>query len=378
MNPETRLLLIGGGHSHLEVMRRFGLERPAHIELTLVSASPRHHYSGMVPGFLRGTYSEEEISFDLAPLSAAVAARFITEAAVGLDPGARTVMLASGRSVPYDVVSFGVGSTPAGGDRAEVARHAAVVKPMSRAVELRKKLLELAQQGTSSTRQHVVVVGGGAAGVEVALAAAAVLDEAARPRQVSLVEAREQILSGYSAPFRRRAELVLASEGIAVRTGRRAVAVHADHLELEDGVTLPSGLTVWLTGGVAYPLFQDSELALDERGFLLIDDSLRSISDPRVLAAGDCGTLVNYPETPKAGVYAVRQGPLLWESLKATISGRDPPRYRPQRGFLSILNTCDGKALVRYRGIVSHSVWAWWLKDWIDRRFMKKYKALTK
>jgi NADH dehydrogenase FAD-containing subunit len=112
---------------------------------------------------------------------------------------------------------------------------------------------------------------------------------------------------------------------------------------------------------------------------LLIDDSLRSVDDPRIFAAGDCGTLASHPETPKAGVYAVREGPVLWQSLKAAVmtgGGGEPPRYTPQTGFLSILNTADGKALLDYKGIVSHSRWAWRLKDRVDRRFMRKYQEL--
>jgi NADH dehydrogenase FAD-containing subunit len=108
-----------------------------------------------------------------------------------------------------------------------------------------------------------------------------------------------------------------------------------------------------------------------------VDDGLRSITDRRVFGAGDCVTLANYPHTPKAGVYAVRQGPVLWESLRAASRGGKPPCYRPQDGFLSILNTSDGKALLHYKGFLAHSRWAFSLKDWIDRRFMAKYKGLV-
>jgi NADH dehydrogenase FAD-containing subunit len=145
---------------------------------------------------------------------------------------------------------------------------------------------------------------------------------------------------------------------------------------LGSGGRVPSDLTVWLTGATGPDLFRDTGLALDERGFLLVDDSLRSVSDARVFAAGDCGTLVNYPNTPKAGVYAVREAPVLWHSLMASIAGQPLPRYQPQHGFLSLLNTADGKALLQYKGFATHSRWAWWLKDWIDRRFVARYQRL--
>ena len=123
-------------------------------------------------------------------------------------------------------------------------------------------------------------------------------------------------------------------------------------------------------------MFRACGLALDARGFLLVSDSLHALDDRRVFGVGDCATLAAYPHTPKAGVYAVRQGPVLWESLRASLNGHPLPRYRPQSGFLSILNTADGKALLRYKRLVSHSRWAWQLKDWIDRRFMARYQGL--
>jgi NADH dehydrogenase FAD-containing subunit len=86
-------------------------------------------------------------------------------------------------------------------------------------------------------------------------------------------------------------------------------------------------------------------------------------------------TLADYPETPKAGVYAVRQGPVLARNLRAALGEGSPATYVPQRTFLSLLNTADGKALLRWHGIVSHSRFAWWLKDRIDRRFVRRYRA---
>lgn len=374
--PRSRLLLVGGGHSHLEVVRRFHLERPAGVALTLVSTDAYHHYSGMVPGYLRGTYGEEEIRFDLAALARAAGAEFHVDRAVGLDPEARVVSFASGVQRPYDIVSFGVGSTPAGSDRSEIRDNALTVKPMSRAVELRQQILALIHENAGSEIRRASIIGAGAAGVEVALAVAGALDAADVPREVHLLEAGPTILEGYSDSFRRRAETILAAKRLIVITGHAVTRVHPERVELDDDRQLPADLSVWLTGASAQSLFESSGLPTDERGFLLVNDSLRSVSDPRVHAAGDCATLIDYPETPKAGVYAVRQGPILWESLMATLEGREPPRYRPQTGFLSILNTGDGKSLLSYKGLVSYSRWAWWVKDGIDRRFMWKYRSL--
>ena len=373
-----RLVLVGAGHAHMEVIRRLILtSRPASgswADLTVVSQFDKHHYSGMVPGYLRGSYREEEISFDLPPLVAAAAGKFVCRRAVGIDPARRIVLLEGDGEIEYDIVSFNVGSRTIAGDT--VGRHASLVKPMSRAVELHRRILELAHRDGSKTR-HAAVVGGGSAGVEIACAMAALLDDAGGERAVKILEGSDVILQGYSERFRARAESILRDQKIEVRTGRRVVKVHPDAVELEDGHRVASDLTVWLTGPAGPGIFEGSKLEIDSRGFLLVDDSLRSLSDPNVMGVGDCVTLANYPATPKAGVYAVREAPILWESLLSAMGQGSRPRYQPQGGFLSILNTADGKALLRYKSYITHSLPAWWLKDWIDRRFVAKYHSLT-
>lgn len=368
----TRLLLVGAGHAHLEILRRQILA-PLPVELTLVAPGPRHHYSGMVPGFLQGTYSEDEISFRVPELVERAGGRFVQGRAAGVDPGQRTVRLEGGAELSYDLASFAVGSNAAGSEAPEVAAHAEPLKPIGRAAELRPVLRELAAGGGEVP---AAVVGGGAAGVELAFAVDAVLAAGgARPR-VTLVESGGEILAGTSERCRRRVRRILERRGIAVRTGCSARAVHAEAVVLESGGEISSRLTLWLAGAVAWPLFQGSGLPLDDRGFLLLDDALRSLGDPRIFAAGDCGTLADYPRTPKAGVYAVREAPVLWESLKAAVLGGEPPRYRPQPDFLSLLNTADGRAFLRWKGVAAHSRWAWRLKDRIDRRFMARYQSL--
>jgi pyridine nucleotide-disulfide oxidoreductase family protein len=369
----ARLLLVGAGHSHVEILRRQILARREDLSLTVVSAGRLHHYSGMVPGFLRGSYREDEIAFDIPRLTARAGGRFVEGRAVAVEPKRRVVRLEDGREEGYDLASFGVGSSTRGAREEGVRRYARTVKPIRKAIDLRNDLERLAAEGGDGTAR-AAVVGAGAAGVEVACALAGVLDAAGRRREITILDGASEILSGYSRRFRRRAREVLEGKGIGLELGARVSSVSEGSVRTGEGREIPSDLTVWLTGPESYGIFEGSGLATDERGFLLVDDSLRSVSDPRIFGVGDCATLRSHPGTPKAGVYAVREGPVLWESLAAAIEGRDGPRYEPQAGFLSILNTGDGKALLRYRGIVSWSRWAWKLKDRIDRRFMRKYK----
>jgi selenide,water dikinase len=365
--------LVGGGHSHLEILRRQILRPHPDLSLTLVSSAALQHYSGMVPGFLAGTYGEAEIAFDLAALVEGAGGRFLNGTAASVDPARRIVRLEDGRSVEYDFVSFAVGSSAKGVDLPGVREHAWLIKPIENAAKLRGAWTGLASRpGTV----RVVAVGAGAAGLEVACAFAAVLDRAGHAREVSIADGGAEILEGYSLRMRRRARRVLEEKSISILLGAGVVGVRADSVGLEDGRRILSDFTVWLTGPEAPDLFRGSGLALDSRGYLLVDDSLRSVSDPRVFGAGDCVTLAPYPDTPKAGVYAVREGPVLWGSLTAAVRGAPSPRYRPRGSFLSILNTSDGKALLQYGRLVSRSRWSSILKDRIDRRFMRKYQSL--
>lgn len=389
------LVLVGGGHAHVEILRRLALEEHPAVRTVLVSPYPHHHYSGMTPGYLAGIYREEELALDLEALCRRAGAERVEGWASAVDVGARRVVLADGRSLPYDLASFATGSTSAGSGTPGVGEHALGIKPLSRAVAVRRRLEELA--GREDEGRHpeghgprsVVVVGGGAGGVETAFAAARTLAERdgtadrgpGRPRwDVTLLEAGDRILSAYRDRFRRKARAALEERGVRVVTEAPVAAVEEGAVRLEDGTRRASDLTLWLTGPAAPALFAESELPVDRRGYLLVDSALRVPGYPELFAAGDCATPAEHPDTPKAGVYAVHQAPVLWESLRATLAGKDPAaegaHFEPQQGYLSLLNVCDGTALLSWKGIAARGRWAWWLKDRIDRRFVRRYQGL--
>ncbi len=370
-----RLLLVGGGHAHLEVLRQLAVEPRPGLTVMLISSYPRHHYSGMAPGFLAGYYREAEIAFDLAALAHRAGAIYQPGTAVAIDPENRTLILRDRTQFRYDLVSFNIGSRTAGA-RSPGVKRAEFVKPISRTVKMKRRVDTLLGQ-PDRERVNFAVVGAGAAGVEVACALDAAARRAEVRRRVAIVEAGPEILPGYGRGIREKAVRALRSRGIQLFTGTRVASVQPDHLELERGSEIAADLTAWVTGPEAPAIFDNSDLAVSLDGYLLVDDGLRSISDPRILAAGDCATMVNYPDTPKAGVYAVRQAPILWRSILSSLEGTTAPLYTPQRKFLSILNLCDGTALLDYRGFTSRSRWAWRLKDRIDRSFVKRYQKLA-
>lgn len=364
---------MGGGHAHLHVLRDAALRPWPRTEMILVSPSAFHHYSGMVPGFLQGQYTEKELRFDLSRLCRLAGATLVRGFADQISARAGYVE-ARGRRIPFDVASLDVGSAPAGMDVPGVVEHACTVRPMSRAVALRERLDEHIRSAPRTAAVRLCVVGGGAAGVEVAMALHRRIELAGRTAAVSVFE-RDRLLPGYSARARRRMAAILRARGVAVREGCTVAAVGAENMLLAGGEAVNVDLVVWLTGAAAPPVLARSDLPLGPDGFFRVDATLRSVDGMQVWGAGDCVTLANHAGVPKAGVYAVREAPILAANLRAATQGGAFRSYHPQHSFLALLNTADGKALLRWRGWLSHSRWAAWLKDRIDRRFVAQYQS---
>lgn len=339
-------------------------------QMVLISPLDVHHYSGMVPGFLQGTYREEEIRFDLAGLCRRAGAEFRRGAVTRIDGRARWVEV-DGERLSFDQCSLDVGSDAAGADLPGVRAHAFAIRPMSRAVALRDGLQRLAS-ASRGTPVTVAIVGGGLAGVEVALAVHRHLTLAGARPLVTLIEAKATLLPDESPRCRAKVATILGARGVAVRTGAVA-GVEPDGVAFDGAPSLPSRMTVWLAGAAPPALLHVSDLPRDDRGFLLVDATLRAVDGAPVWGAGDCIGLAGHPALAKAGVYAVRQAPVLEQNLRAVAQGTSPQSYRPQRSALALVNTADGKALLRWRGLVLHARAAWWLKDAIDRRFVSGY-----
>jgi selenide,water dikinase len=194
-----------------------------------------------------------------------------------------------------------------------------------------------------------------------------------------LLEEGTQVPRGASRAAGREVLALLARRGITVRRESRVTALEAGVAHLASGEPLPFGTCVWATGPRAPELFAASGAAVDARGYLAVRDTLESPSHPGLFAAGDCAGFISGQHVPKAGVYAVRQGPVLRDNLRAFLTGEGTPRpYRAQGGFLSLLNAGDGTAVGDWRGLAFHGRAMWRLKDLIDRRFLERFQRLSR
>jgi len=360
-----RVILAGGGHAHLAVLHRWAAAPDAGEERLLITPQPHAIYSGMVPGWMAGIYPAEALRIDLAELAARAGARLIPAEVTGLDAGRQQVTLSNGTQLPFDLLSLATGG---GIDLAPFAASTAAILPV-RPVEGLIAGWERFVDSAPST-PAIAVVGGGAAGVELALAAQARLAGAAT---VMLVCSPGQFLSGHHPRVRRLAWAALDRRGIAVRRGLAAGAPGG--LVLDDGEPLPADLVLLATGSRPPGWLAASGLACSEQGFALVGADMRSISHPAVFAAGDIVERADRP-VPRSGVHAVKAGPVLAANLSAALHGGALRTYQPGPRTLYLLSTADRRAIASWGGLALAGRAAWWLKDRIDRGFVRRQGRL--
>jgi pyridine nucleotide-disulfide oxidoreductase family protein len=369
----TRVVLTGLGHAHLCVLEAMRTGQLGRCELVVCTGEADHTYSGMTPGWLGGRYRREELSLPVAPLVAQAGATLLPHHVVSIAPAARVVHLADGSSTSYDLCSIAVGSVPSGLDLPGVRAHARPLKPLSEVAAIITQVEAMAQRGDG----RVVVVGGGVAGVEVALGvvARARLVAPSTRLEVTLIGREPEPAFDRSPATRRLVRRALARHGIAWRGEVVVRGVSADAVHCADG-DLPSELTIWATGASAPAWFAASGLATDASSFLAVNSGLQSTSDARVFAAGDSAAMVDAAHVAKAGVYAVRMGPRLARSLASAIAGTPlDATWTPQRRFLALLNTGDGRAIASWGPFATEGRWAMAWKDRLDRAFLARFAA---
>jgi len=353
----------------------------AGVRLTLVCTDVDTPYSGMLPGYVAGHYDFDAVHIDLARLAVFAGARFITAEVVGLDRVAQRVLLRDRPSLAYDLVSINTGSTPQWRQVTGAREHAVPVKPIfqfnQRWLALRERVCRHPGYTT------IAVVGGGAGGVELLLAMQhrlrrelLALDRDPDQLVFLLFTADTSILPTHHPAVQRRFASVLRARGVRVFTGSAVEEVAAQRLRTDDGTWFDADEVVWVTraGGAAW--LRDTGLALDDAGFIRVDDNLRAVTDPRVFAAGDVASMDNH-RLEKAGVFAVRMARPLARNLRRALQEQPLLPYRPQRRWLALISTGDRYAVASRGGLRFAGAWVWRWKDWIDRRFMRRFSEFA-
>ena len=365
-----KIVLAGGGHAHLHALSRAAELTERGFDVTLVDPSPYLYYSGMATGVVSGVYASEEHRIDVRRLVETGGGSFVEGRIRAVRAEHRALVLDDGSSLSYDAVSFCTGSSI---PRGEVPDDADVlpVKPVENAAEIHRRLFSRDGDGPSK----LLVVGGGAAGCEVAANALALLERRGRGGEVTIAEKGGSLLQGSPKRARRSIGAYLEGRGVRVLTNTEVVSYGSGRARTAGGELLAYDLVVLAVGIEANgDAFRASGLPVGPCGGLWVDRALRSIADPRIFGGGDA---VSYRGVglPKLGVFAIRQGPILYHNLQAVLRG-DPLRaYKPQKRFLYVLNLGDRTGLAVYGPFAWRGRLTWALKNRIDRRFMAKHDA---
>ena len=379
----TDVVLVGGGHSHVAVLKRFGMRPAPGVRLTLVSRDLLTPYSGMLPGLVAGHYLPEQAHIDLRKLARFANARLIHAPATGLDLDRRQVFAAGRPPIGFDLLSLDIGSQPALGDIDGAKEHALGVKPVD---AFRERWAEAERDcAARGGRLRVSVIGGGAGGTELALSLRyrlrTLIERSGAPDrvEVTLIAETGEVVESHAPALRRRMARLLVDRGVRLLPNHRAVVVRAGGVEAVTGdggrVTVACDLAIAATHAEAPGWLGGSGLDLDGAGFVRVRETLQSTGDPSVFAAGDVASF-DTRRLPKSGVYAVRQGPVLAENLARLAAGRALRPYRPQPLALALISTGDRNAVASWGRLAVGGGWVWRLKDRIDRRWMRKYQEL--
>jgi selenide,water dikinase len=373
------LVLVGGGHSHVAVLKSFGMRPMPGVRLTLITRDAQTPYSGMLPGFIAGHYSYEACHIDLVRLAAFAGARLYHAEATGIDLAAKFVNCVNRPPVPYDVLSLDIGSRPKQTDVPGSAEHATPVKPIDGFATRWDRIVARVTKDARPLR--IGVVGGGAGGVELTLA----MRHRLRHLLIKMGQSPERLhfvlvtagglLPTHNASVGRIFERVLGERRVELHLDSEVLVVEPGRVRCAGGKAIPLDEIIWVTQAGAAPWLRRSGLACDPDGFVHVHDTLQSLTDPDVFAAGDVAAVDNHPR-PKAGVFAVRHGKPLVRNLRLVLAGQRPRPFHPQTRFLSLISTGDKYAVASRGRWAAQGAWLWTLKDWIDRRFMRKYSDL--
>ncbi|HYM48287.1 MAG TPA: FAD-dependent oxidoreductase [Burkholderiaceae bacterium] len=386
-----RLLLAGGGQAHVFVLRALARERPANVEVILVTPSDQLIYTGMLPGWIAGHYRLPELTIPLAPLLQAANTRLVLARIAAVDVARRTAHTDRGEAIDFDLLSIATGPTPNFGAIAGAHEYALPLRPLDAFVAGWQRIHAHAlaahepsarppegglapawrdgaqRQGCTNTPLQLTIIGAGAGGIEIALAAKHRLPAV----HVRLVTGDTAILPGHNVHARSLAHAALRRYGVQL-VAAVAERVESHTIVLDSGESLASDHTLLMTGAAAEPWLRQTGLATDDDGFVAINEYLQSRSHDFVFAAGDAATMM-HSVRPKSGVYAVRAGAPLAVNLLAALSGTPLKPYRPQRRALYLLSTGARHAIASWGSFAFEGDWVWRWKDRIDRGYIAKF-----
>lgn len=365
------LVLVGGGHAHMVTLANLGQFRERGHKVTVIGPSDHHYYSGMGPGMLSQIYTPPQIRFATRQVVEKMGGIFIKSAVSHIDPENQTVFTHDNQTVKYDLLSFNAGSYVPVTLAEKSAGSIFASKPIERLLAAQQQLMALAAE----KQVQVAVVGGGAAAVEIAGNTWRLLNRHARHGFEIQLFTRARLLDRFPQKVRAAGLRSLQKRGVRLFENSKVTQVSATAVELESGKNHPADLIFLSTGVHPSPIFSASGLTTGPQGGLTVNSHLQSIQYDNIFGGGDCIYFKDQP-LEKVGVYAVRQNPILFHNLMASLEGKPLMAFTPGGDYLLIFNMGDDTGIFYKNGILIKGRLAFWIKDYIDRRFMRKFQAL--
>ena len=373
------IVLVGGGHAHVYVLKAFAMRPEPGVRLTLIARDLETPYSGMLPGVVAGLYEREQAEIDLVRLATATGARLIHGEAVGIDREYKRVQLTGRAPIAYDVLSIDVGIVPDLAAIKGAAEHGIAVKPIGSFLSKFNALVARCKLPDGPRR--IAVIGGGAGGVELLLSvrsrllAEVAAASGAAEFSFAIITAGE-ILETHNRRVREAFRRVFAQRGVKLYEHRQVRELTPNTLEFDEAPFLELDVALVTTDAAGPPWLRETGLALDT-GFLATGPTLQTLIDPDIFAVGDCAVLVEKPRE-KAGVFAVRAGVPLAENLRRQVRGKTLKSWHPQWRHLALISTGERYAVASRGPFKAEGAWIWKWKDWIDRRWMRKYQDVDR
>ena len=376
-----QLVLIGGGHSHLAVLKQFGMNPVPGLGLTLISRDIETPYSGSLPGHISGIYGRDEIYIDLRPLAQFAGARLIQSEITRIDFEQKIIHCDGRPTIEFDLISLNIGSKPNAIKIPGAAKFAIGIKPIDKFLVNWQKIYAdmLDIIGTKKKPYRFLIVGGGPASVELAFAAQqrihcelSIKNYENSPLRIGIVTADKEVLKSHNSKVRHFIKTELATRGIEVLLEHEVIEFAAGKIYCNNEQTIEADSMIYATGASITSWPEECGLAISEDGFIEVNDFLQSTSHKFVFAAGDAATIKGKPR-PKSGVYAVRQGKPLAENLQRFATAKSLKPYSPQKHALALINLGNKRAIASRNNLFFQGRSVWSLKNSIDTGFIRKY-----
>ena len=364
------LVIAGGGHAHMLTLANLHKFIEKGHKVTVIGPSPHHYYSGMGPGMLGKTYTPEEVRFATKHVVEKQGGVFIQDRVDRIDPESKMVYLESEKTIPYDTLSCNVGSYVPMTIVSGADRDIFPVKPIEKLIHFQERVLELSSQ----QKITIGIIGGGPSAAETAGNIWRLGKYYCKNMPDITIFSGQKFMARFTENVRSRILHSLTKRDIEILEKDFVREIKTREITMESGQIHNKDLILLAHGIKPYPVFQKSGLPIGPDGELLVNKYLQCTKYPEIFGGGDCIYFADQP-LDKVGVYAVRENQILYHNLMASLDKTDLQTFDPGGEYLLIFNMGNGTGILRKKKLLLAGRLAFIIKNYIDRRFMKKFKS---